>query len=58
MIKVYKVKFGSGMNSCIARDIQEVCDIISGLDVGDSIGIHIKEIDEKNYNALPEFTGP
>ena len=57
-IKVYEVEPGKGANRCTERKIEDVLVWLEESEPGDVITIRVIEMDEQEYNSLPEFLGP
>lgn len=57
-MRVFEVEPGKSLNKCMEKDLESVLTWLEEADTGDEITIRVKEMSLKEYEALPEYTGP
>ena len=57
-IKVYEVEPGKGLNKCTERHIGDLLDWFYDAQPGNVITIRVKEMNQSDFNSLPEYMGP
>ena len=57
-IKIYKTYPGKDLAPCCEKDIKNVIPWLEQCEVGDVLSIEILEMEEDEYNNLPEYMGP
>ncbi len=58
IIRIYVVTPGRDLMPCTERYIENVKAWLEEADVGDTVQIDIREIEESEYEDLPEYIGP